>query len=98
VQTVADAAGHVWTYNTYNAHGQPLTVTDPNGAITTLTYDLRQRLTSRSTVGETTGFSYYPTGLLKTVTLPDSSAITYAFSSVRGLQHVPTRSYRESYF
>ncbi|MGH9931662.1 MAG: RHS repeat domain-containing protein, partial [Pyrinomonadaceae bacterium] len=45
VQTVTNAAGHVTTYNTYNAHGQPLTITDPNSIVTTLTYDARQRLT-----------------------------------------------------
>jgi YD repeat-containing protein len=69
IQTITDALGHVWSYNSYNAFGQPLTITDPNGVLTTLAYDARLRLTSRSTVGETTGFSYYPTGLLKKVTL-----------------------------
>src|SRR4029077_20616 len=73
LQTVTDAAGHVTTYNTYNADGQPLTITDPNGTVTTLTYDARQRLTSRSVGGEVTGFTYYPTGLLQKVTLPDNS-------------------------
>ena len=29
--TITDALGHVTTFNTYNAHGQPLTVTDPTG-------------------------------------------------------------------
>jgi YD repeat-containing protein len=47
VQTITDALGHVWTFNTYNAHGQPLTITDPNGIVTTLTYDARLRLLSR---------------------------------------------------
>ena len=47
VHTITGALSHVTTYNSYNAHGQPLTITDPNGVATTLTYDLRQRLTSR---------------------------------------------------
>ena len=47
LQTVTDALGHVTTYNTYNTFGQPLTITDPNGTVTTLTYDKRQRLLSR---------------------------------------------------
>lgn len=85
VNTVTDAVGHVWTYNTYNAYGQPLTITDPNGVGTTLTYDARQRLNSRSTAGETTSFSYYPTGLLKTVTLPDSSTVTYTYDGAHRL-------------
>ena len=44
VQNVTDELGHVTTFNTYNAYGQPLTITDPNGVVTTLTYDARQRL------------------------------------------------------
>ncbi len=41
VQTLTDAAGNVTTYNTYNAHGQALVITDPNGVVTTLTYATR---------------------------------------------------------
>jgi RHS repeat-associated protein len=88
VQTVTDALGHVWTYNTYNAYGQPLTITDPNGIVTTLTYNTRQRLTSRSTAGETTSFSYYPTGLLQTVTLPDNSTLTYTYDGAHRLTQI----------
>ena len=88
IQTVTDAAGHVWTYNTYNAYGQPLTLTDPNGVLTTLTYDARQRLTSRSAAGETSSLSYYPTGLLKTVTLPDNSSLTYTYDAAHRLTQV----------
>jgi YD repeat-containing protein len=65
VQTVTNAAGQVTTYNAYNAYGQPLTLTDPNGVVTTLTYDARQRVKSRQTVNETTAFDYWPTGLRK---------------------------------
>ena len=67
--TVTNAGSHVTSYDTYNAHGQPLTITDPNGVVTTLTYDLRQRLTSRTVGLEQTTFDYWPTGLLKKTTL-----------------------------
>ena len=79
LQTVTDAVGHITTYNTYNAHGQPLTITDPNGVVTTLTYDTRMRLTSREVGTEKTSVSYYPTGLVKQVTLPDSSYLVYTY-------------------
>jgi RHS repeat-associated protein len=85
VQTITDAVGNVTTYNTYNAHGQPLTITDPNGTVTTLTYDARQRLTSREVGTESTGFAYYSTGLLETVTLPDSSTIQYSYDGAHRL-------------
>jgi RHS repeat-associated protein len=88
VETITDALGHITTFNTYNAHGQPLTVTDPNGVVTTLTYDLRQRLTSRQIGSETTSYSYYPTGLLQTVTLPDSSTITYTYDAAHRLTDI----------
>ncbi len=88
LQTVTDPVGNVTTYNTYNAHGQPLTITDPNGVVTTLTYDTRLRLTSRQVGTETTSFSYYPTGLLKQVTLPDSSYILYTYDNAHRLTQI----------
>jgi RHS repeat-associated protein len=86
--TVTDAVGHVTTYTTYNAHGQPLTITDPNGVVTTLTYDARRRVLSSSTNGETTSFSYYPTGLLKTTTLPDGSSMQYTYDGAHRLTQI----------
>jgi RHS repeat-associated protein len=88
VHTITNAAGHVTTYNTYNAHGQPLTITDANGVLTTLTYDLRQRLTSRTVGTESTTFAYWPTGLLKKVTLPDASYLEYTYDAAHRLTDV----------
>jgi RHS repeat-associated protein len=88
IATVTNAAGHVTTYNTYNVHGQPLTLTDPNGVVTTLTYDTRQHVLSRQVGAETTGYSYYPIGLLKTVTLPDSSTLTYTYDGAHRLTDI----------
>jgi YD repeat-containing protein len=48
VATMRNAADHLTEITAYNAHGQPLTIVDPNGLTTTLTYDARQRLKSRS--------------------------------------------------
>jgi RHS repeat-associated protein len=85
ISTITNAAGQVATFNTYNAHGQPLTITDPNGVVTTLTYDLRQRMKSRQVGTETTNYVYYPTGLLETVTLPDSSTVQYSYDTAHRL-------------
>lgn len=88
VHTIENALGHVTTYNTYNAHGQPLTITDPNGVVTTLTYDLRQRLTSRTIGSEQTTFDYWPTGLLKKATLPDGSFLQYTYDAAHRLTQI----------
>jgi RHS repeat-associated protein len=88
VQTVTDALGHVTTYTTYNTHGQPLTITDPNGVVTTLIYDARQRMTSRNVGGETTNFSYWPTGLIEQVTLPDNSSMLYSYDGAHRLTQI----------
>jgi RHS repeat-associated protein len=88
LNTVTNAAGHVTTYNTYNAHGQPLTITDPNGVVTTLAYDARQRLTSRTVGSEQTTFTYWPTGLLKKATLPDGSFLQYGYDNAHRLTQI----------
>jgi RHS repeat-associated protein len=85
IETITNALGQVTTYNTYNAHGQPLTITDPNGVVTTLTYDPRQRLISRTVGSEQTTFEYWPTGLLKKATLPDGSFIAYTYDAAHRL-------------
>jgi len=85
LNTVTDAAGNVTTYNTYNAHGQRLTITDPNGVVTTLTYDLRLRLASRQVGTELTSFAYYPAGLLQKVTMPDLSYVQYTYDAAHRL-------------
>jgi RHS repeat-associated protein len=88
VQTITSALGHATTYNTYNGHGQPLTITDPNGLVTTLTYDARQRLTSRTVGTEQTTFDYWPTGLLKKATLPDGSFLEYTYDNAHRLTEI----------
>jgi RHS repeat-associated protein len=96
LNTVTDPEGNVTTYNSYNAHGQPTQITDPNGIVTTLAYDLRLRLTDRCSNGslpacsggELTHFDYYPTALLKKVTLPDSSYVLYTYDNAHRLTQI----------
>ena len=48
--SVTNALGHPTTFGNHDAHGKPRQITDPNGLVTTLVWDDRQQLTSR-TVG-----------------------------------------------
>jgi RHS repeat-associated protein len=88
LQTVTNAAAQTTTYTAYNAHGQPLSITDPNGVVTTLTYDLRQRVTSRTTGGETTAFTYWPNGLLRRVTQPDGTYVEHQYDAAQRLVRI----------
>ena len=88
VQTVTNALGQVTTFNTYNAYGLPLTIIDANSAITTLTYDARQRLTASETAGEVTSMSYWPTGQLKRLTLPDGSYLDFTYDDAHRLTQI----------
>jgi RHS repeat-associated protein len=88
VQTITNAAGHVTEITAYTAHGQPLTIVDPNTLVTTLTYDARQRLTSRSVGGETTTYEYDGVGQLTKVILPDTSFLQYTYDAAHRLTQI----------
>jgi RHS repeat-associated protein len=88
VHTITDALGHATTYSSYDANGMPLEITDPNGTVTTITYDKRQRITSKTVGGEETQFAYYPTGLLQRVTMPDGSFLSYIYDTAHRLTEV----------
>ena len=85
VATIADALGHLTSITSYNAHGMPLTIVDPNGLTTTLIYDPRQRLTSRNVSGEVTSYTYDGVGQLTQVTLPDGSFLSYSYDPAHRL-------------
>jgi YD repeat-containing protein len=88
VATITNALGHVTNITEYNAHGQPLSITDPNGVTTIVAYDARQRLTSRNFGGETTTYEYDGVGQLKKVTLPDTSFLSYTYDPAHRLTEI----------
>jgi RHS repeat-associated protein len=87
IETMANSVGSV-TFDTHNAYGQLLTLTDANGVLTTLKYDARQRLTWRQIGSDVTQYSYYPTGLLHVVTSPDTSTVTFDYDSAHRLTDI----------
>jgi YD repeat-containing protein len=88
LKRVTNALGHFTEITSYNAHGQPLSITDPNGLVTALGYDDRQRLTSRNVGSEITGYEYELTGQLKKVTLPDNSFLLYTYDPAQRLETI----------
>jgi RHS repeat-associated protein len=85
VQTIQNPMGQVTTFSAYNAYGQPLTITDPNGVQTTLAYDLREHLTLSQVGTEPTNYYYWPIGLLKQVTRPDGSTLQFTYDGAHRL-------------
>lgn len=86
--TITDALGHQTQITAYDRNGHPLTIIDPNGVVTTLTYDARQRLTSRTVGSETTTYQYDAVGQLLKVTLPDGSFLAYTYDAAHRLTAV----------
>jgi YD repeat-containing protein len=88
VASITNALGHITLITRYNAHGQPEEVIDPNGLTTTLTYDARQRLLSRTSGTEITGYQYDSVGQLKKIILPDNSFLDYTYDAAHRLTDI----------
>ena len=89
VATITNAANHVTQITDYNPHGQPTRIVDPNGLITVLTYDARQRLRTHTTGSEVTRFDYHAaTGRMTQVELPDGTTLTYGYDDAHRLTSI----------
>ena len=93
VRTTTNAAGHVTVFDAYDVDGQPTRITDPNGVATTLSYDARGRLKTRSVnagdaLAETTAFDYDGAGQLVRVTLPDGGFLRYQYDAAHRLTEI----------
>ena len=76
------------SYTKYNALGEWLEMLDANGVLTTRTFDDRQRLKTMRTGTSETSYDYWPTGLLKRVTLPDNSYVSYGYDDAHRLTSI----------
>jgi YD repeat-containing protein len=86
--TATNPLGHTTTITSYNPHGQPLSITDANGLVTSMTYDTRQRMTTRTVNNQTTTYQYDGVGQLTKVTLPDASYLTYTYDGAHRLTQI----------
>ena len=88
LESVANALSQTTTVNTYDADGRPLTLTDPNGLVTTLTYTPRGWVKSITVGSETTSYQYDNAGNLILVTRPDGSHIGYGYDAAHRLTSI----------
>lgn len=103
LKKLTNALGHITTYNSYDANGRLLQMTNPNGLRTSYTYDPRGRVT---TVIQTPAgvpivcnpgpasatacwqYSYTPWGDIRTVTDPDNVILTYDHDDAHYLRSI----------
>ncbi len=88
VRTITNALGHVIQMTSYDANGRLLSMTDPNGLVTTLSYSPRGWLISRQVGTELTTYAHDGVGQLTRVTLPDSSYLQYTYDAAHRLTQV----------
>ncbi len=93
VRTTTNAMGHVTTFDAYDVDGQPTRVTDPNGVVTAMAYDVRGRLEARTVnaegaLAETTAFDYDSVGQLVRTTMPDGSSLRYQYDAAHRLTEI----------
>ena len=85
LSAVTDALGHATLISSYNADGQPLTLKDPNGLVTSLQYDARGRLITSTAGTEVTRYRFDATGQIIKLTLPDASYLAYIYDNAHRL-------------
>jgi YD repeat-containing protein len=92
IATVTNQVAHVTTINTVNGRGQPTQITDPNGIVTNLAYDVQGRLlTATVNPGASqavTTMTYDAVGNITKITRPDNSWFSYTYDNARRLTTV----------
>lgn len=88
LKTVTNALGQATQITSYDPNGRPLTLVDPNGLSTTLSYTPRGWLASRTVGSETTGYDYDGVGQLTRVTFPDGSYVSYTYDDAHRLTDI----------
>lgn len=91
--SVTNALGQATTYDSYDAAGRLLQMTDPNGLRTSYTYDFRGRVSAITVTppggtGRTTSYTYNGAGNIVSVLFPDGRALAYTYSAAQKLTRV----------
>jgi RHS repeat-associated protein len=83
--TVTNALGHITQLSNFDNYGNPQTLLDANGVVTSLAYTPQGWLASVSTAGSTTSFDHDAIGQITKVTRGDGSWLEYTYDGARRL-------------
>lgn len=86
--SIVNPLGHTVTYSNFDSYGNPKTITDENGIVSTLTYTTQGWLATITTSGSKTSFTYDAIGQITKVTFPDSSSLTYTWDGAKRLTSI----------
>lgn len=83
--SITNALGYVTAFDAYDGAGRVIQMTEPNGLVTTLSYDARGRVTSITETppagsARTTSMTYDGIGQLLTHSLPNGVVLTYTYT------------------
>ena len=79
VTKISNALGHEVNVSNFDASGRPLSTTDANGVVTTMSYDTMGRLLSQTRGDRTSNYEYDAAALLQKITLPDGRISSFDY-------------------
>lgn len=85
---ITNPLGHITKFTAYDINGRPLSFTDANGLVTSLTYDARGQLTSTKAGTELTTYTRDAVGQITKITAPDGSYIALSYDDAHRLVKV----------
>lgn len=93
LRRVVNVLGHITAYDSYDANGRLLQMTDPNGLVTTYSYDPRGRVrfvtqAPPAGVSRVTEYRYDAAGNVQQALLPDGIILTYSYDAALYLRTV----------
>lgn len=87
--TITNEVNQITTVNAVNSRGQPTSVTDPNGVVTALAYDLQGRVTTMTVdpLGQSavTAIAYNAVGDITRIMRPNGAYLQFAYDDGRRL-------------
>lgn len=85
LKSTTDGLGHQTVYSDYDAYGNIGKITDPNGLVTTFSYNARNKLSQMTVIlsgsegSRVTRYFYDPAGNLDYIVLPKGNVINYGY-------------------